>query len=121
MFGVVLWSDTEVQKAVIWCEDHGDLAFYNHSADQGDAVAELDPGDWVQFEVTLDRHMRLATNPRLVSEALCPDIARTLDAVRQQDCGPAPMRRGSARIIPFGRPRTQERVRVEAMMAQTRA
>ncbi len=27
MMGVVLWSDQQVGKAVIWCEDQGKLAY----------------------------------------------------------------------------------------------
>ncbi len=27
MYGVILWSDQEAQRAVIWCEDHGKLAY----------------------------------------------------------------------------------------------
>ena len=29
MLGVVLWSDVSDRKAVIWCEDQGDLAYVN--------------------------------------------------------------------------------------------
>lgn len=28
MLGVVLWADIDDRKAVIWCEDHGNLAYY---------------------------------------------------------------------------------------------
>ena len=65
-------------RAVIWCEDHGDLAFFN-----GDGVgaldgADMDPGDLVHFEVREDRHMRLACNPRLVASDEYPTLARDL-------------------------------------------
>ena len=29
MYGVILWSDQKAQRAVIWCEDHGKLAYFN--------------------------------------------------------------------------------------------
>lgn len=77
MFGVVLWSDVQDQKAVIWCEDHGDLAYYRKPK-FGRAI-DLDAGDWVQFDLSLDEHLRLAHNPKLVSEGLCPDIAIQLE------------------------------------------
>ncbi|WP_146343979.1 hypothetical protein [Falsiphaeobacter marinintestinus] len=105
MFGVVLWSDPQEQKAVIWCEDHGDLAFYRQP-DDGEQVT-LDAGDWVQFEMTMDRQMRHVHNPRLVAEGLFPEIANALpqsghgqnlpDAIR-------PQTRQSAEIVPFRRP-----------------
>lgn len=108
MFGVVLWSDEQEQKAVIWCEDHGDLAFYRNT--DGRTRLELDAGDWVQFDMTMERHQRFAHNPRLVSEGVFPDLADALCAVPAPDSGtgttsarrdPAPAERGSAQIIPF--------------------
>jgi len=114
MFGVVLWSDTQERKAVIWCEDHGDLAFYRQSGCTENLP--LDAGDWVQFDLTLDRHMRLAHNPKLVSEGVCPGLADALSAVspgpvntlekssnsleRPTSVGKSDRRR-SAEVIPF--------------------
>ena len=104
MFGVVLWSDTQDRKAVIWCEDHGDLAYYR-SPDNGTDVS-LDAGDWVQFEMTVERHLRFAHNPKLLSEGVYSDLAGALNSATPppaQDA-PAPVaqtHRGSAEIIPF--------------------
>ena len=99
MFGVVLWSDEQEDKAVIWCEDHGDLAFYRKSDDE-DKIA-LDAGDWVQFDMTMDRHLRFARNPRLVCDGVYPDIADALGvAVPQMPIKLQPGR-GSADVIPF--------------------
>ncbi|MEP5091632.1 MAG: hypothetical protein ABJR23_19585, partial [Paracoccaceae bacterium] len=78
MFGVVLWSDTDDRKAVIWCEDHGDLAFYGTTQESRSLEFALDAGDLVQFDVTEAQHMRFAHNPRLVSEGACPDLADAL-------------------------------------------
>lgn len=107
MFGVVLWSDTEDQKAVIWCEDHGDLAFYRQS--EPECEVSLDAGDWVQFDLTMAQDQRLAHNPRLVAEGLYTDLADRLNSAAM---APAPSavpvkpqgsseRRTSADIIPF--------------------
>lgn len=107
MYGVVLWSDTEDQKAVIWCEDHGDLAFYRQPQD-GDQVA-LDAGDWVQFDLTTERQVRFAHNPRLVAEGLYPGLADALSGAGEApETNGLPRSRvahGSADIIPFA-PRT---------------
>lgn len=107
MFGVVLWSDTDDQKAVFWCEDHGDLAFYRQS-DHSDMVS-LDAGDWVQFDLTMDQNQRLAHNPRLVAEGLYSDLADKLSSAAMAPETPKnavsqvakPKNRGSADIIPF--------------------
>lgn len=101
MFGVVLWSDTNDQKAVIWCEDHGDLAFYRQPEDG--AEISLDAGDLVQFDMTTDRHLQFAHNPRLVSEGVCAGLADVLGQIsmsgqdRAQD-----QHQATAEIIPFG-------------------
>ncbi len=120
MFGVVLWSDTAENKAVIWCDDHGDLAFYRQGEDEGSLA--LDAGDLVRFDMTVDREFRYAHNPRLVAGDYHPDIADTLvssvdsgsaraddaalnGAVRRRAAQPE---RLSAQIIPF-RPGTGRR------------
>ena len=76
MLGVVLWSDQKDRKAVIWCEDHGDLAFCHETIDDQGGI--LDTGDLIQFDVTLDRDMRLAQNPRKVLEGAYQGLADTL-------------------------------------------
>ncbi|MFT5342537.1 MAG: hypothetical protein ACI9BH_001751 [Paracoccaceae bacterium] len=106
MFGVVLWSDAQENKAVIWCEDHGDLAFYRQP-ENADNVA-LDAGDWVQFNMTADRHLRFAHNPKLVFEGAYPDLADALTSAASSNdtLDPPTHSRVSAEIIPFARPHT---------------
>ena len=84
MYGVVLWSDKEDSKAVIWCEDHGDLAFYDGASDCALDGCTLDAGDLVKFILSEDRDMRLATNPRLVAEQQYPGLADSL--LTKGDC-----------------------------------
>ena len=76
MLGVVLWSDLNQQKAVIWCEDQGDLAFYTHN--ENDAAVDLHEGDWVRFDLTLSSDIRVAENPCVVEEAAYSGLADTL-------------------------------------------
>ena len=105
MFGVVLWSDTQAKSAVIWCEDHGDLAFCSDSMDNEGCA--LDAGDLIQFDVTVDRHMRLAQNPRRISEGAYMGLADSLRAMPVEDPVPVPMRSrpsSGAEVIPFERP-----------------
>lgn len=110
MFGVVLWSDTEDRKAVIWCEDHGDLAFYSTTDEAELPDVVLDAGDLVQFDMTMDRHLRFAHNPRLVSEGGYPELADTLTSKTEVSA----VRSGSAEILPF-EPRTPETPRVPTL------
>lgn len=78
MFGVVLWSDNAQNRAVIWCEDHGNLAFFKGDLADGLSGQDIDPGDLVQFDLTEERQMRLASNPRLVAADEYPTLAQDL-------------------------------------------
>ncbi len=99
MFGVVLWSDQKDRKAVIWCEDHGDLAFCSETVDEQGCI--LDTGDLIQFEVTVDRDMRLAQNPRKVFEGAYHGLADTLRTMPSDGPVAAPRPVGGAEVIPF--------------------
>lgn len=101
MYGVVLWCDAQENKAVIWCEDHGDLAFYQQSENAVDVA--FDAGDWVQFDMTTERHLRLAHNPRLISESAYSGLADVLSVAGPEAVKPgtAVHVRGSAEVIPF--------------------
>jgi len=107
MFGVILWSDRKKNRAVIWCEDHGNLAFYNGDCTCPMDDFAMDPGDLVQFDLLEDQKMRLATNPRLVASDEYPTLARDL-----KDAGlgatsfkdppaPLPNQTSSAKILTF--------------------
>lgn len=103
MYGVVLWCDESEQKAVIWCEDHGDLAFYSGGDQSVLEGPALDAGDLIQFDVRQEAHMRLARNPQLVVEDQFPTIAERLGkasgAAKEQ-------RQRTANVIPFSPRRT---------------
>lgn len=108
MFGVVLWSDTDDNKAVIWCEDHGNLAFYNGGNHPSLDVFDFDAGDLVQFELTEEQHMRYARNPKRVSQSLYPSLAEDLQSMtlehskdEAEPSGPAAATFKSADILPF--------------------
>ena len=78
MLGVVLWSDASDGKAVIWCEDQGDLAYVSGSDGilRGDDF--FDAGDLVQFDMKIHQSLRFASNPRLVIEKAATDLPHAL-------------------------------------------
>jgi len=98
MYGVVLWSDAEDLKAVIWCEDHGDLAFYNGNTDPMCSAFELDAGDLVQFDLSEDRHLRFVRNPRVVADGEYPELARELKVAQAGSVSPVE-ERGTTNVI----------------------
>lgn len=83
MIGVILWSEQSLGKAVIWCDDQGELAFY--SGADGAALTELNPGDWVEFDITLSGKFRIAENLRILMEQGSPDLADRLSAAADSD------------------------------------
>ena len=78
MYGVVLWSDRRENRAVIWCEDHGDLAYYDGGEAKEHAKATLDPGDLVRFDVSEGKRMRIVSNPQVVASEQYPSLAGDL-------------------------------------------
>lgn len=109
MIGVVLWSEQSLSKAVIWCDDQGDLAFY--SGADGAALLDLRPGDWVEFDIALSGKFRIANNLRVLVEQGSPGLADQLstatpsgkptsceDSVCKTAGGPAD---GKGTIVPF--------------------
>ncbi|CAN0581447.1 unnamed protein product, partial [Ectocarpus sp. 12 AP-2014] len=76
MFGVVLWSDRNDSKAVVWCEDHGDLAYFSEPLD--DEGCRLEIGDLIHFEVSLEQDLRLVQKPRKVTNGAFQGLADTL-------------------------------------------
>lgn len=86
MYGVVLWSDQVDGKAVIWCEDHGDLAYFNGALD-GAQMPDIGAGDLVQFDLRQEARVRRACNPRLVGNQHYAGLA---DGLAQ--AAPAPRR-----------------------------
>ena len=79
MYGVILWSDPDGGQAVIWCEDCGDLAYYQAPAGSEQFRHNFfDTGDYVEFEVVNDNRLRRARNAQTVTSAQCPRVAHTL-------------------------------------------
>lgn len=64
MFGVILWVNSTDRKAVIWCEDEGDLAYFEDEIQPIEAEKGFfDAGDYVEFDVMTDKKLRRASNP----------------------------------------------------------
>ncbi|SHJ91536.1 hypothetical protein SAMN05444000_11567 [Shimia gijangensis] len=108
MLGVVLWSDSLDKKAVIWCEDQGDLAYFNGGEDAPLDLADLDAGDLVSFELQQECHLRYAKNPQRIGQGAYEGLAEQLrDTTRprqpnEMDTRPRKFM-GSADVIPFCR------------------
>lgn len=78
MFGVVLWADASDRKAVIWCEDHGNLAYYTAPEQSVHDSVALDAGDLIQFDIREEPDCRRARNLRRVNAGFAPTLVRNL-------------------------------------------
>lgn len=98
MIGVVLWSDTVDRKAVILCEDAGDLAFLcDKTATFEDPFFEV--GDVVRFEIELRGTLRFACQPEMVHRERGRQLARAFQPSEDQQ--KRRRSRETARIIPL--------------------
>lgn len=119
MMGVVLWKDRQDGKAVIWCEDHGKLAYL--TGDQAELCADLDmeAGDLVKFSLRIDKRLRFAENVQVVEENNRVGLA---DALTPEGATPAmspePVMDYGADIIPF---RAKEQPHLSAQPLAARA
>lgn len=88
MIGVVLWSDPAAGKAVFWCEDQADLAYFDASdpvsSVTSDDALTLGVGDMVQFDVCLDRQLRRAKSPKMIEQSACASL---VDDLRKSGLG----------------------------------
>lgn len=110
MIGIVLWADPNDCKAVFWCEDHGDLAYYSAEFDGLGRCDVFAAGDMVQFDVLCDEEFRRALNPHVIQENACDGLERPLrsEAYKTPEPDAQP---GSCQVVPFRRKETgQSRV-----------
>lgn len=67
MIGVILWSSPAKEKAVIWCEDHGSLAYLQGQENLAAPDDWPEAGDLVELEVEPMNDLRYARSVSLVS------------------------------------------------------
>ncbi|EBA09050.1 hypothetical protein [Sagittula stellata] len=104
MYGVVLWADASDTKAVIWCEDHGNLAYYTAAEEHIHEGPTLDAGDLIQFELCECADFRRADNPKRVGQGYAPELARNLRGRASDVVSPRPEPRratGGDNVVPF--------------------
>lgn len=98
MIGVILWSDPADKKAVIWCEDQGDLAYLPSTKSAVDMDTFFDVGDVVEFEVCTTRNMRLAANAVRIQQNWGVSLNEALSAITAQSFHTLSQ---SAKVIPL--------------------
>ena len=61
MMGVVIYISKDRQRAIIWCEDHGPLAYVRGEKSLFRGEAEVAVGDCVRFMARTDGDFRIGT------------------------------------------------------------
>lgn len=80
MIGVVVWSSQDREKAVIWCDDHGALAYLSGYPNLTDSAKWPGAGDLVSLEAEMIGCLRHARNVSLIEENCCPSLPERLKA-----------------------------------------
>ncbi len=94
MNGVVLWHDKKRGSAIIWCEDHADLAYFTAEIDgdaMGSVVQDLSAGDLVIFDIKMVDQQRRACNMRRLAPGtpLAEHVLQAAMAVETGELGRA--------------------------------
>ncbi len=101
MYGVVLWADCSDHKAVIWCEDHGDLAYYHDTTPSAHDGVALDAGDLVEFDLSQEKDLRYARNPERIVRQQYAGIAQRLRSACRVPPRITPVREKLGQVVPF--------------------
>ena len=84
MIGVVLWSDADGKSAVFWCEDQGDLAYYERKEEPSVSGRLFAVGDMVAFGLTHEGRLRRAQDPQLLVSRVGQDLPSKLRQTAQR-------------------------------------
>ncbi|MBE9638134.1 hypothetical protein [Salipiger mangrovisoli] len=101
MVGVVLWADQMDQKAVIWCEDHGELAYWHDPEPSVHGGDVLEVGDLVQFDMAGSDSLRLAMNPQRLESNQFFGLVQSLHAAGDAAELARGLRPAESRVISF--------------------
>ncbi|NIZ62895.1 hypothetical protein DL239_18165 [Sedimentitalea sp. CY04] len=99
MHGVVLWSDESQNKAVIWCEDQGDLAFYSQKKPL--ETVDLHEGDLICFDLTLHQNCRMAENLQVLEHSASVGLVKSLTTAQVESASKPISDQNSAQVISF--------------------
>ncbi len=78
MLGVVVWADEALSKAIVWCEDQGDLAYIAMSAHHCVDATQFGAGDLIQFDLAEHENLRVAENPKRIAQHYCSEIGEVV-------------------------------------------
>lgn len=111
MLGVVIWSAESESKAIIWCEDQGELAFLGQSPHKAASAERFDEGDLIQFDLTEIDNLRHARNPRRIAQHHFCDVSAVISTAGKlkdkMTALPEVSGNSASNVVPFQRELTQ--------------
>lgn len=93
MIGVILWSNAAKEKAVIWCEDHGALAYLQGAENLLVLDSWPEAGELVELEVEMIHELRYARSVSLVSGNRRSGLPGLLRDIGEKTAGSRPVLR----------------------------
>ncbi|PTQ68906.1 hypothetical protein [Celeribacter persicus] len=81
MDGIVLWADPQAHKAVIWCSDHGPLAYATGPETLIGAFDMPEAGTMVYCETHMENGVRICTQLHPIQRFAAPELAEALRAL----------------------------------------
>lgn len=78
MIGVVVWSNPERQKAVIWCDDQGALAYLEGPEHLMTGTSWPSAGDLLELDSETVGDLRHARAVTLLNPRHCPELPQIL-------------------------------------------
>ena len=93
MIGVILWSSPAKEKAVIWCEDHGALAYLQGKENLVTATEWPEAGDLVELEYEVQAGLRHARFVSLVAGNRRSELPGLLRDMGEKSKQPRPLLR----------------------------
>jgi hypothetical protein len=78
MRGVIIWHCQNTRRAVVWCDDSGELAYANGGRAWLNPGQSVSIGDYVAFDLRPSVSARSCTNLRLIESGHAPDLAGIL-------------------------------------------
>jgi hypothetical protein len=78
MRGVIIWHCQNTRRAVVWCDDSGELAYASGGKSWINPFQRIAIGDYVAFELQPSSTSRSCVNLRLLEQGLAPELAGEL-------------------------------------------
>ncbi len=78
MRGVIIWHCQNTRRAVVWCDDSGELAYASDAMAWANPTQQVAIGDYVAFDLRSSAAARNCANLRLIEHGHAPDLVDVL-------------------------------------------